>query len=438
MRPPFLIPFVIPIFMAPAVPASRPAAPAPSDPSPAKALIKYEGREKNAQWRFDALERIEKTRKADLEIRLLTMDQKPVSGATVTVRQTRQDFGWGTAVTAKWITDPSPEGERYRETLKKYFNKVVLENDLTWGHWENAASRASTSNAIAWLRANGFHVRGHCLLPSDWSHLPKSLRLLENDKPALVGRLHRRLEEVMLAFKGQLAEWDVVNEPCTNQGLMDLLGAPEMVDGFKLARQIDPTALLWWSDRDLIENGDRQAAHQESLANLLALLKARGAPVDGLGFQAHFKAPLTPPYRVLEILDRYARMGLKIQVTEFDIATEDEAGQADYTRDLMTLLFSHPAAVGFVNGGFWEKSHGIPGGSYFRGDGSLKPNGKVWEELVTQKWRTDAQGKTDANGFWSTRGFLGNYEIIVQMGEKRITQRLSLDAGGLQLVLPFK
>jgi hypothetical protein len=168
------------------------------------------------------------------------------------------------------------------------------------------------------------------------------------------------------------------------------------------------------------------------------MLKARGAPVDGLGFQAHFKAPLTPPYKVLEILDRYAKMGLKIQVTEFDIATEDEAGQADYTRDLMMLLFSHPAAVGFVNRGFWEKTHAVPEGAYFRGDWSVKPNGKVWEELVTQKWRTDAQGKTDGNGLWATRGFLGDYEVTVQLGEKKISQRLSLDAGGVQLVLPFK
>jgi len=411
---------------------------APSDLPRTVIPLKYEGSEKNAQWRFDALERIEQNRKADFEIRLLTLDQKPVPGATVTVRQLTQEFGWGTAVTAHWINAPSPEGERYRETLKKYFNKAVLENDLHWENWENAGGRAAASNAIAWLRGNGFLVRGPRLVWPSWSKTPKGLRDLENDKPALAARLASRIDETVLAFRGQLTDWDVVNEPYAHFDLLKIFGTNAMADWFKRARKADPSALLWLNDYDQIEKDGRETGHQDYLEKLVVMLRREGAPIDGMGFQAHFKAPLTPLYKVKEILDRYARLGLKLQVTEFDLATEDEAGQAAYTRDLMTLVFSHPAATGFVTGGFWEGACGIPEGAHFRKDGSMKPNGKVWEDLVTRKWRTVESGKTDPNGLWATRGFLGDYEVTVTLGEKTLVQRMKLGLGGMQWVMPFK
>jgi hypothetical protein len=104
----------------------------------------------------------------------------------------------------------------------------------------------------------------------------------------------------------------------------------------------------------------------------------------------------------------------------------------------MTLVFSHPAATGFVNGGFWEKCHPDPQGAYFRGDWSMNPNGTIWEELVTRKWRTEESGKTDGNGVWATRGFQGEYEIAVRAGDKSSTQRILLGLGGTQLIIPFK
>jgi hypothetical protein len=56
--------------------------------------------------------------------------------------------------------------------------------------------------------------------------------------------------------------------------------------------------------------------------------------------------------KVWSLLERYsgAFPGVVFKITEFDVDTEDESLQADYTRDLLTLVFSHPQAAGFRSG----------------------------------------------------------------------------------------
>ena len=48
----------------------------------------------------------------------------------------------------------------------------------------------------------------------------------------------------------------------------------------------------------------------------------------------------------------------------------------------------------FVLWGFWEGARWIPSGAMMRRDWSLKPNGKVYQDLVFKTWWTNADGKT--------------------------------------------
>ena len=132
-----------------------------------------------------------------------------------------------------------------------------------------------------------------------------------------------------------------------------------------------------------------------------------------LGMQSHFGGTPTPPEKMLSILDRYAAIGLDISITEHDIDTDDEQLQADFTRDFLTTVFSHPAVVAVLTWGFWENSHWKPDAAYYRSDWSLRPAGQVWRDLVTKKWWTNEAAETGADGHVRTRGFLGDYEISV-------------------------
>ena len=66
----------------------------------------------------------------------------------------------------------------------------------------------------------------------------------------------------------------------------------------------------------------------------------------------------------------------------------------------------------------------------FRRDWSLKPNGEVYQDLVFKRWWTNADGKTAGPGTFTTRGFLGDYEIEIKSADKSKTIRVSLPREG--------
>ena len=108
------------------------------------------------------------------------------------------------------------------------------------------------------------------------------------------------------------------------------------------------------NDYDILSAHGANRAHQDHFEATARFLLDSGAPITGLGMQGHFGASPTSMATVKRVLDRYAALGLSIRITEFDVNTADEALQADYTRDFLTMVFSHPAVTGFQMWGFWE------------------------------------------------------------------------------------
>ena len=151
------------------------------------------------------------------------------------------------------------------------------------------------------------------------------------------------------------------------------------------------------------------------------------------GLQSHFPARVTPIDDLMKRFDRYAAFGKDLEITEFDINTTDEGTHADYTRDFMNAAFSQPAVRAFMMWGFWEGSHWRPQGAMLRRDWSVKPNGKVYNDLVFKQWWTNADGKTNSQGNYATRGFLGDYEIGVKSGAKTKTVKVSLPKEGAKV-----
>jgi endo-1,4-beta-xylanase len=98
--------------------------------------------------------------------------------------------------------------------------------------------------------------------------------------------------------------------------------------------------------------------------------------------------------------------------------------QADYTRDLLTLAFSHPSVTAIMIWGFWEGRHWKPDAALWRRDWSIKPNGKVWTDLIMREWHSAGESVTDADGWISFRGFHGIYQIDAGTGA---SHQVSLD-----------
>lgn len=394
--------------------------------------LTYRGREAGAVWRRQAEERIESLRKSALTVRVTDAAGRPVSGADIQVRMLRHAFAFGCAYNDARFPPgivESSDDRIYQQHFAQLFNTAVDESGMKWPSWQNPATREAAIRALEWMRDHGIAVRGHCLVWPGWRHLPPDLRALANDPPALERRIDDHIREMVGALSGKISEWDVVNEPYLNNDLMHVLGDGAMANWFKLARQADPSARLYLNEADVPDSplGDRRYS---ALYDRVQSLKQEGAPISGIGMQAHFGEDLTPPTDLLAIYDRFADLGIPIRITEFDIDTADEQLQADYFRDFLTASFSDPEINGIVLWGFWEGQDWRPDAALFRKNWSIKPNGQVWEDLVMKKWWTNLHGTSAVDGTYSTRGFLGDYLLSAKSGQRCGTIEISLPREG--------
>lgn len=396
--------------------------------------LDYVGREPGAAWRAAALARIETLRRSDGEVRVVDAAGQPVPGARVSVQQLRSAFHFGSALQMRLLVEDTPDARTYRAKVQELFNAGGPENDLKWppwiGEWGAGYSREQTLAGLRWMREHGLHTRGHVLVWPGWRNLPGAVRDLRDtaQQAEIPARVLAHIADVVTATRDLLDEWDVLNEPWDNHDLMDLFGDAIMADWFRAARAAHPTARLFLNDYGNHDQG-RHAGHVAHFEATARRLLELGAPLDGLGVQGHFGGSPSAPAEVLATFDRYAALGLPIRVTEFDINTDDEALQADFTRDFLILCYSHPAVVGVQLWGFWEGAHWIPRAALFRRDWSEKPNGAVWREWVTQRWRTREAGTTDALGVWRFRGYQGDYRVAVEHRGVRAVAEMALRPG---------
>ncbi len=400
----------------------------------------YPGREPDALWRAAAEARIEKHRKGDFRIFVTDTEGNPVPGAKIRVKMTRHAFAWGSAVAAWCVIYNEPDRECYRRYVVENFNRVTLEYDLKWPEWEMEERRWMVGGAIDWLREEKIEIRGHCLVWPGWQWVPGRVRELKEEPGAaekIAATVLAHIREEAGALGGRVCEWDVVNEPYSNHEVLDAVGLEQLAQWFREAKTADPHARLYLNDFGILTEAGRDVKHQEAYADTIRFLQEQEAPLEGIGMQAHFTPPLTPPARVVEILERFATFGLPIQITEHDIHTADEQLQADYTRDFLTAAFSHPAVSGILTWGFWEGHHWQPEAALVRKDWTLKPAGEVWQRLVKTQWWTDTEAAADENGRCTVRGFLGDYEITAEhTGRKKsVTAKLPPQGAEVRITL---
>lgn len=385
----------------------------------------YEGREPDAQWRRLALERIERHRKADLELTVNGKEGNPLVNIDVHIKLRRHAFGFGSAVVAKRFSGSSVDDQKYRELVDRLFSIVVFENDLKDGQWapdlpadRRQQRNAELNTAIDWLSQRHIGIRGHYLMQVATPYNLHDIKEPADIRARVLGSVEERLRFV----KNRVVEWDVINHPIAWSGADMLNKRPGLEqldrDVFILARTL--TQLPFFVNEDQVFRPGPQC--DETFAYIQALQNA-GLDVAGLGNQAHVHESHIPtPEHMLAVTDRFATVVQHQSITEFDIVTtEDEQLAADYTRDILIATFSHPAYTSFLLWGFWEGSHWKPEAASWTKDWHPRARGAVLEDLITKRWHTELDLTTDAEGKISWRGFPGWYEVQVG-GEKRLLE----------------
>ncbi len=374
----------------------------------------YAGIELDAPWRADAEKRIRKHRMADYAIKVVDKNGKSVENAKVRLKMVRHAYEFGTACTPGQLLET--EFENYRKKFLELFNAGTFFNALKWqpiaGDWGRGFNVNQTIRALKWAKTNNIRFRGHVMVWPGWRNMPNYMKNKYKDKPnadceAMKKDILAYIEKVSSLTKEYLIEWDVINEPYDNGALMDLCGREMMADWFKVARKHLPDAGLALNDYGLITITD--SPHQDHYIETAKFLLDQGAPITVLGLQGHFGGMVPSPERVLLVLDRFAKLNLPMRITEYTTAGDDKEFQADYLRDFLTVYFSHPSTIGFQA---WGRLIGDNGE-----DNHLTP---AFRALVKEKWWTDEKLVTDKDGTVSSRGFLGEYRVIVRYNDMTV------------------
>jgi endo-1,4-beta-xylanase len=426
----------------------------------------YPGRaDPRAGWRAKALASIEATRKGSMTLRVVNSRQQPVNGATVKIVQTQSPFIWGTAASAISLVCKIDAGDsnrpcpttdqlgekpvrpsdyrKLRAALLENFNGGSFYNDLKWTEWVNDQQLAL--DGIAWMKRKGLRLwRGHNLIwPSFAPDYLMPQQLINASTPPDEAKrvIDDHFEQQLTVLKGQIPEWDVVNEPFGNYDVQGRIAAPgvaevagklpttAIADWFRNARRIDPKTKLFVNDYSILENLN-PAAQQYDLA-LIKYIKGQGAPVDGIGFQAHFGAAGPVFSEMQESIDDFAPLVERMSITEFDFTTLDPRLQRDLTEDFMTFIYGQPKFGTFQMWGFWDGDHWLGNGPLYNRDWSLKPSGEVWRRLTQKAWRTKVTRQTAQNGEVKLRAFYGRYRISITAGGKTCTVPANFNRAGM-------
>ncbi len=389
----------------------------------------YHGRGENAAWRGSAAERIRKHRMTDAVIEVVDASGKAVQGAKVDVQLIQHAFRFGSAIDAGWVFDETPDGEKYRDAFLRNFNAAVPENDLKWPalaeEWEGFSLDRAV-RLLEWSRDHQLYMRGHTLIWPNWDKMPKEMQSFKDQPDELVKKIDAHIQLVATRTRGLVGDWDVVNEPRTNRAVQDIVGDEVLADWFKAAAKADPDAVLYLNEFDILSGGGRIEQNHAALEKMLQALLDAGAPVGGIGLQAHMSWVVTEPDVIIEVLDRFAKFNLPIKITEVSLNMNDETVQADYTRDFLTAAFSHPSVVGFFHWGFWEQRHWNPDAAMFRADWTPKASAIAYRKLVLEDWNTQGEFSSGNDGKVELRAFHGKYKVTVTHAGKTSSTELKI------------
>ena len=397
----------------------------------------YYGREPDAAWRKAALQRIEAIRTAPLSLQVVDGAGRPVPGAQVSAQMTRSEFLWGSAVSAEHLTAQGPDEDRYRQAVVELFDTAVIENGLKWPRWRQPAYRERALQSLDWLLAQNKRVKGHNLAWPAWKFSPDDIAKDPEARRNIATLVEDHIRDITAATQGKLIGWDVVNEPVHETDYFAHMPRERVAHWFKLAEKSDPKLQLTLNEYAMLNRSSSPLFIAEFKA-FAAMLRKEGARIDVLGVQGHVGQTPRPPVEVLKDLDLLAEGGNQVQVTEFDFNTTDEPLQADYTRDFLIALYSHKAATGFIQWGFWQGAHWKPDAAMYRKDWSEKPSLQVWKDLVLGAWKTRISQVTPTSGEISARGHRGRYLVTASHGGKQARAEVDLGEGGARVVLKLQ
>jgi endo-1,4-beta-xylanase len=296
------------------------------------------------------------------------------------------DLHVGCCFNPDFTSDPA-----YGELIGRQFSQITPEWNFQMAavlKEDGSYDWTTADQIVAFAQGHGQRVHAHSLV---WYALDKvpNFQKLDGDAGAFADAYRRHIHTVAGHFAGVASSWDVVNEAVAEdgEGLRDCLWSRNLgVDdyillAFQAAAEADPNAVLFLNDYNL----EIIPKKRETFMRLVERLLHRGCPIAGIGTQTHLNLEARPGMTAEAIRD-LASFGLKIHISEFDVAfgpasktslayAQKEAIQADLAAETMDAFLQLPLAqrYAFTNWGARDRDSFLNRPSY-GGDGTDVPD----------------------------------------------------------------
>lgn len=365
-------------------------------------------------WLTAANARIDQHRKRDVVLNIQFANGDPLPARSVEVRQTRQAFNFGSALNANFLNNP-----QYDAFVRQNFKWVTPENEFKWRFTEPSRDVYDFSTAdrfVNYALSRGLNIRGHNIFWGTGDGLPDWIWNTDGSSKLSTSELgqevNERFRSLLSRYKTSVSHWDVNNEsldlPFFERHLNTAPRSDTHRSMFVKARLEDSDGVLFTNEFGIVDGAGHLG---DEYRRLLQRLQAGGAPVGGIGVEAHFDRGISPT-AINRGLAHLTDLGLPIWLTEFDVVNPNVNDRARDLEAFMRTGFSTPQVEGILLWGFWA-------GAHWRGadaalvdlNWNLNAAGQKYLQLMDE-WTTEVTGSGPQLAF---RGFHGSYEIRITL-----------------------
>jgi len=323
----------------------------------------------------------------------------PTSASTLRALGAQIHLRIGTAAVPSDLSDPA-----LSQITADQFSVLTPGNEMKWQVVEPQQGNfnwTGADNLVNFAEEHGELVRGHTLV---WhNQLPNWLTQGVTNgtisDSQLRDLLHQHITTEVSRYRGRIWQWDVLNEMLADANPSQVkptdfwishLGVGIIADAFRWAHAADPEALLCYNDYNIAGEDGSNAKFNAAFALVRDLL-AQKVPIDCVGDQGHLDLQYGfNPVLMTEDLHAYAKLGLKVAITEADVRMFVETtdrnqtpivsptdptpnhtanpAASDWFIGMLQSCLAVKACISFTVWGFADAESWVPGA--FRGEGN--------------------------------------------------------------------